>query len=352
MADKFHPALSVTNIKNMIPITLNIDNAQYSSWAQLFKTHYNSRLDAIVLQWIYGTISIAPLENILEDESTAANVWIQLENIFQDNKNIRALYLQRQFSKIRLDDFSNCAAYCQQIKVLVDQLRNVGVKVTDDRMVLQLVVGLNDNFDTVGTYITQKSKLPSFYEARSKLILEETRKQKQVSHISSTTDSALIATTAKLPDSTMTDSSQTSDTNRTNHPQFRYNSNRGRGMGSNNYRGQSNRGRGMNFSPNVYANQWNNPPNWAYSPPNWAVAAASPWATPPCPYPSSNWVRPNSLLYHLSPPSTFTALSSNIWHHLLGHPGNEVLRSLSNKQFISCNKQLLHSVFQSYVFGK
>ncbi|XP_071689282.1 uncharacterized protein [Rutidosis leptorrhynchoides] len=108
MADKFHPALSVTNRKNMIPITLDIENAQYNSWAQLFKTHCRaydvldhiipatdddgslstttvntdptksalwSRLDAIVLQWIYGTISVSLLDNILEDESTAANAW-------------------------------------------------------------------------------------------------------------------------------------------------------------------------------------------------------------------------------------------------------------------------------------
>ncbi|XP_071689281.1 uncharacterized protein [Rutidosis leptorrhynchoides] len=230
--------------------------------------------------------------------------------MFQDNKNTRALYLQRQFSTIRFDDFSNCAACCQQIKVLVDQLRNVGDKVTDDRMVLQLVAGLNDNFDTVGTHLTQKSKLPSFYEARSKLILEETHKQKQVTHNSSTTDSALITTTAKVSDSTVHDSSQVSDTPR---------SNLGRGS---NYRGRSNRGRGRNFSRNLYANQWNNP-NWAYSP-NWA--ATSQWATPPCPYPSSNWVRPNHTQPGILGPRPQQANFSQLQTHpAILHPISKML---------------------------
>ncbi|GKF92248.1 hypothetical protein Tco_0278967 [Tanacetum coccineum] len=40
MADnKFHPALTVTNIKNLIPITLEMEKSQYSSWAELFKIH-------------------------------------------------------------------------------------------------------------------------------------------------------------------------------------------------------------------------------------------------------------------------------------------------------------------------
>ncbi|PNX56848.1 hypothetical protein L195_g050093, partial [Trifolium pratense] len=101
MAEKqnFHPALTVNNIRNFIPITLEMETSHYSSWAELFKIHCTvyevidhiiptqsdgkaaavvsdpngsdkekdksvkstkelwPRLDAIVLQWIYGTIS-------------------------------------------------------------------------------------------------------------------------------------------------------------------------------------------------------------------------------------------------------------------------------------------------------
>ncbi|XP_071740726.1 uncharacterized protein [Rutidosis leptorrhynchoides] len=140
------------------------------------------------------------MSQILEDESDAANVWLRLHNIFQDNKNSRALYHQRQFNTIRLDDFPNCTVYCQEIKSLADQLRNVGDNVNDDRMVLQLIAGLNDNFGTVGTYFTQLDKLPSFYYARSKLILDETRKKKQASNNSMPINAALIANSSSITD--------------------------------------------------------------------------------------------------------------------------------------------------------
>ena len=35
----FHLALAVNNIKNFIPVTLEMEKGQYSSWAELFKIH-------------------------------------------------------------------------------------------------------------------------------------------------------------------------------------------------------------------------------------------------------------------------------------------------------------------------
>nr|GEW70745.1 ribonuclease H-like domain-containing protein [Tanacetum cinerariifolium] len=37
-------------------------------------------------------------------------------------------------------------------------------------------------------------------------------------------------------------------------------------------------------------------------------------------------------------PAVFMSTSSTTWHQRLGHPGDKVLRSLSSRQFISCNK--------------
>jgi len=85
---KFHPALTITNMKSLIPVTLDNEQALYHSWAALFtnltRVHdlYDhivppteeparaayiaaktadptiwKRLDAAILQWIYDTIS-------------------------------------------------------------------------------------------------------------------------------------------------------------------------------------------------------------------------------------------------------------------------------------------------------
>lgn len=99
MADstKFHPALTITNVKSLIPITLDMEHGMYHSWVSLFKVlvrvhdlHHHiihpteeieaantyaaskvvdlsfwKRLNAAVLQWIYETISTDLLQAIL-----------------------------------------------------------------------------------------------------------------------------------------------------------------------------------------------------------------------------------------------------------------------------------------------
>ncbi|XP_021723950.1 uncharacterized protein LOC110691340 [Chenopodium quinoa] len=173
---------------------------QYSSWVELFENHvcaYDvldhidpktprpsnisetlwNRLDAIVKQWIYGTISKDLLETILGRKSTAQQTWDRIKDIFQDNKSTRAVYLETQLNAIHLDAYPNVTAFCQQLKSIYDQLANVAQPISDQKLVLRLVADLNktDN-DTVETMIAQANPLPSFNTARSRLLLEESRR--------------------------------------------------------------------------------------------------------------------------------------------------------------------------------
>lgn len=135
------------------------------------------RIDAIVLQLIYGTISNDLLNTILEQDTTTAMAWNRLQDIFLDNKNSRAFYLEREFSNVCMENFSNASSYCQHLKSLVDQLSNiVGAPVTNDRLVLQLVSRLND----VDTQIGHGNSLPIFYKACSIIVLEETARLKRI----------------------------------------------------------------------------------------------------------------------------------------------------------------------------
>ncbi|XP_050919012.1 uncharacterized protein LOC127136508 [Lathyrus oleraceus] len=106
---EFHPALIVSNIKNHIPIILEMEKDQYCTWVELFHIHARSHrvlhhivpsigkeppvitdanheqwstLNAIVLQWIYSTISTDLLTTILELNSTAMEAWNRLEDNF------------------------------------------------------------------------------------------------------------------------------------------------------------------------------------------------------------------------------------------------------------------------------
>ncbi|XP_076928059.1 uncharacterized protein LOC143591873, partial [Bidens hawaiensis] len=150
MDGKIHPAVTVSNIKHFIPITLDNESAQYNTWSELFCIHCTAylvddhlkprivrhsastgdkeksaastdptpeqwkRLDAIVLQWIYGTISIDLLQTVMKKQTTAYDAWIALENFFQDNKSSPALHLQTKLTNTRLDSFKDMAAYCQE----------------------------------------------------------------------------------------------------------------------------------------------------------------------------------------------------------------------------------------------
>lgn len=112
---KLHPALTVTNIKSLIPITLEMEKSQYTSWSELFKIHCRayqvldhiikltespsaptgswSRINTIVLQWIYNTISNDLFNTIHKPNTTTFQAWDRLAGIFKDKKDSRALYL-------------------------------------------------------------------------------------------------------------------------------------------------------------------------------------------------------------------------------------------------------------------
>ncbi|XP_058741815.1 uncharacterized protein LOC131614211 [Vicia villosa] len=103
-----HPALTVPNITNFIKITLSIEKAADPS-LKTTDPHSWLRLDVVVLQWIYGTISVVLLKTIIEHNSTAEIVWNRLFGIFYDNKNSRALYLEQEFSQTHMEQFSDAS---------------------------------------------------------------------------------------------------------------------------------------------------------------------------------------------------------------------------------------------------
>ncbi|GAU17623.1 hypothetical protein TSUD_254980 [Trifolium subterraneum] len=224
-----------------------------------------SRLNAIVLQWIYGTISTDLLHTILKPGSTAKQAWERLENIFQDNKASRAVHLENQFTRVHMDDYPNISAYCQELKMLADQLSSVGAPVSEQRLVLQLIAGLNENYDGVAIFIQQSNPLPLFHEARSRLILEETRKAKQTAAAASAAGTALLTTNGSNDD------------------------NSGRNRGS----VQVEEEVAVTTVTTVQSRSMAATIQWTpYS--QWGPWGQQAWAVPPCPYPTSNWTRPPS----------------------------------------------------------
>ncbi|XP_047151379.1 uncharacterized protein LOC124823246 [Vigna umbellata] len=131
-----------------------------------------STLDATILQWIYVTIS-HDLHTILETDTTVMEAWNRLRDKFQDNKYSRVVTLEHDFTHTDMANFPNVFAYCQHLKSLSNQLKNVGSPVDNNRLVLQMVSGLTEPYNGATTLIRQSDPLPHFYQARSMLTLEE-----------------------------------------------------------------------------------------------------------------------------------------------------------------------------------
>ncbi|KAJ9536397.1 hypothetical protein OSB04_un000432 [Centaurea solstitialis] len=312
MSSSFHPALTVSNIKNHISITLEMENVQYATWAELFKIHARSHkvyhhiikpesrkekvpatdeekelwatLDATVLQWIYATISNDLLHTILEPDSTAMEAWNRLRDIFQDNKHSRAVTLEQEFSHTHMEDFPTASAYCQRLKVLADQLKNVGAPVTNDRLVLQMVAGLTEAFSGVGTLLRQTDPLPKFYQARSMLILEEAGVAKKASQASPTAMPVMYRDTDDSHAAGYQPSPRHNDGGQQGNRRGPPRGNSGGGNRNRNGSRGGGRGRGGNNNSRGGGSQQNGRQQWSWP---WA-----PWGMPPCPYPTAPWVRP------------------------------------------------------------
>ncbi|KZV31286.1 hypothetical protein F511_42604 [Dorcoceras hygrometricum] len=297
-----------------------MENVQYSTWAELFKVHARSNkvlhhiipppedntratveeedtdmwatLDATVLSWIYSTISNDLLHAILEPDATAMEAWNRLRDIFQDNKHSRAVTLEQHFSTTKMENYPNVSAYCQRLKSLSDQLKNVGAPVSESRLVLQLVSGLTTPYRGVGTLIRQSDPLPPFYQARSMLTLEESALAKEATMAS---DCAMVVARNEDDGSSFVPSH--SGHGRVQQHSGRRQQQNGRKTSSGRGNGKQNRGgngdRSGKAGPQGRPQQQS--PFWGWGPfPNWGW---SQWAPPPGPMPTQGWARPPTATF-------------------------------------------------------
>ncbi|XP_074298198.1 uncharacterized protein LOC141629024 [Silene latifolia] len=135
-----YPVYTVTNIQNKVNLfTLHArgykvlhhidDTPAPAKNDPLYDAWYE--IDAHVLQWIYGTLSDELLPRVLEPDSTAQEAWNRVKNIFLNNKGARAASLESEFNNLKLGKFSSFDAYCQRLRKLSGQLKDVGAVVTD-----------------------------------------------------------------------------------------------------------------------------------------------------------------------------------------------------------------------------
>lgn len=129
-------------------------------------------LDDGVLQWIYGKNSHDLLGTIIVPDTTAMKAWESLRLLFQDTEISSGVYLEQQFNTVKLNNIPNMDSYCLELKTLANQLVVVGAPMSNNRLVLGLIAGLNDNYDGIKISLSREKPLPSFTEAHYGLIME------------------------------------------------------------------------------------------------------------------------------------------------------------------------------------
>ncbi|XP_021978657.1 uncharacterized protein LOC110873933 [Helianthus annuus] len=136
--ETLHPVYTVTNIQNKVRI-LDGKKVTYSSWVKLFQLHARGYK---VLDHIDGTKPPG-------EEDPAYGNWMEID----------AIVLQWIYGTLADD--------------LLARLKDVGSPITEKRLVIQLVRGLPSEFDITAAHINQT--LPSWDDAVEMLNLEADR---------------------------------------------------------------------------------------------------------------------------------------------------------------------------------
>lgn len=105
----------------------------------------------------------------MENNTTACAVWSTLDDLFHNNKESHAIYINVEFSTFAQDDLS-ISDYYRKVKTLTDALGNADKTMSDKTLALTTLHGLNGKFSQTAMLL---SMFPSFVEVWSHLLLEE-----------------------------------------------------------------------------------------------------------------------------------------------------------------------------------
>nr|XP_040253187.1 uncharacterized protein LOC120969926 [Aegilops tauschii subsp. strangulata] len=97
------------------------------------------------------------------DGAFAADLWAALRQLFQDNVDARANNLHTKLRNTVQGD-SPVGVYCQRLKAITDELRELGDPIDDRQLINVLLVGLIERFEKQASFIPMMRPLPSFAE--------------------------------------------------------------------------------------------------------------------------------------------------------------------------------------------
>ncbi|PWA48493.1 myb-like protein P [Artemisia annua] len=198
--------LALPPITSLVPITLDLDKSNYSSWSYFFRIHCEGldlldhitkkpastgpessaegsaaptvewlKVNSVVKKWIFLT-SCDVLVGLLvkANPRTALDAWEFLANIFLDNKRTKSIALRGELRVLNIGDMS-VDAYFAKIEKIATLLNDLGSPIHDDDLMTYALNGLNDRFAHVAGIIAHRDPFPNLDMVRSMVTTEDLR---------------------------------------------------------------------------------------------------------------------------------------------------------------------------------
>jgi hypothetical protein len=107
-----------------------------------------------------------------QNSHTAHDAWLALQNQFISNRETRALHIDATFRNFIQGDL-NMNDYCRKMKGFTDSLNDLDAHVSDRVLVLNILRGLNKQYEHLCAIFTHTMPLPSFQKVCDDLCLKE-----------------------------------------------------------------------------------------------------------------------------------------------------------------------------------
>ncbi|XP_048575151.1 uncharacterized protein LOC125556464 [Triticum urartu] len=128
--------------------------------------------DNTIVLWFFATIAGDLLDVVAPAGSTAYTIWRRLHEYFLENEAELVMHLGQEFrAAVRGDQSIN--DYFHRLQGLAAALADVREQVTDRTLTLQMSDGLGKKFELQAAIIQSTVPLPTFAQARSRLVLAE-----------------------------------------------------------------------------------------------------------------------------------------------------------------------------------
>jgi hypothetical protein len=258
-------ATVVLNVCQLVNIVLDSSSTKYASWRDLMEQalqrytlikHVTDdvpsndpgwiRMDSVILNWISNSISADLHQVVREGSCTVRHLWLAIENQFLVNRKQRTLHLDVAFHTFVQGDLS-INGYCRKFKAMTDDLGDLGAPVENWILILNILRGLNQRFEHMGSIIQRYSLFLNFLKVQDDLLLEEIHMDSTGPPVAPTALYTNVASLAAKPPSSTPSRPANGGNSSTSGNRNKYNNknhNSGNGSGNNDKNSNDDGGRG------------------------------------------------------------------------------------------------------------